>query len=122
MADMPWREAILTALQDSGTPMHYAEIAQGIIDSGYRVNVGATPAATVSANLSGLIRGGRKSPVVKVERGMYALRNTRTKLVQQRVEDADEAQEDAREMGLSTGTSAATTFRCRVAIHCGHVT
>jgi hypothetical protein len=47
---------------------------------------------------------------------MYALRNTRTKLVQQRVEDADEAQEDAREMGLSAGTSAATTFRCRVAI------
>jgi hypothetical protein len=59
MADMPWREAILTALQDSGTPMHYAEIAQAIIDRGYRVNVGATPAATVSANLSGLPRGGR---------------------------------------------------------------
>jgi hypothetical protein len=97
MADMPWREAILTALQDSGRPMHYAEIAQAIIDSGYRVNVGATPAATVSSNLSGLMR--RKS-VVKVERGVYALRNTRTKVVQQRVEDADEAQEDAREMGL----------------------
>jgi HB1, ASXL, restriction endonuclease HTH domain len=63
MADMPWRKAILTALQGSGTPMHYAEIAQAIIDSGYRVNVGATPAATMSANLSGLIRGGRKSPV-----------------------------------------------------------
>jgi HB1, ASXL, restriction endonuclease HTH domain len=100
MADMPWREAILTALEDSGTQMHYAEIAQAIIDRGYRVNVGATPAATVSANLSGLVRGGRKSPVVKVERGVYALRSTRTKLVQQRVEDADEAEEDAREMGL----------------------
>jgi hypothetical protein len=99
MADMPWKEAIVRALEDSVTPMHYAEVAQAIIDSGYRVNVGATPAATVSANLSGLIRGGRKSPVLKVERGVYALRNTRTTLVQQ-VEDADEAQEDAREMGL----------------------
>ncbi|AGB21655.1 hypothetical protein Mycsm_01236 [Mycobacterium sp. JS623] len=100
MADMPWREAILTALQDSGTAMHYAEIAQAIIDSGYRVNVGATPAATVSANLSGLTRGGKKSAVVKVERGVYALRETRTKFVQEGVDDADEAAEDAREMGL----------------------
>ena len=33
MADMPWREAILTTLQDSGTPMHYAEIAQARIQS-----------------------------------------------------------------------------------------
>lgn len=96
MPDMPWREAILAALHDSGAPMHYAEIAQAIIDNGYRVNVGATPAATVSSNLSGLVR--RKS-VVKVERGMYALANTRRKVVQ-RVEEADEAQEDAREMGL----------------------
>ena len=47
MADMPWREAIVKVLQDSGSPMHYAEIAQAISDSGYRVNVGATPANTV---------------------------------------------------------------------------
>ena len=29
--------------------MHYAEIAQAIIDSGYRINVGLLPAATVAA-------------------------------------------------------------------------
>ena len=32
-----------------GAPMHYAEIAQAIIDSGYRINVGLLPAATVAA-------------------------------------------------------------------------
>ena len=80
--------------------MHYAEIAQVKIDSGHRVNVGATPAATVSGNLSVLIRGGRKSPVVRVERGVYAIRDARTNLVSHHVEDTDEAQEDARKMGL----------------------
>ena len=50
MADMPWRKAIVKALQDSGEPMRYGEIAQAIIDTGCRVSVGATPAATVSAN------------------------------------------------------------------------
>ncbi|WP_310773622.1 HTH domain-containing protein [Mycobacterium sp. Z3061] len=100
MADMPWREAIVKVLQDSGIPMHYAEIAQAIIDSGYRVNVGATPAATVAANLSESIRSRKRSPFVKVERGVYALRVTGTKMVQKGVEEADEAREDAREMGL----------------------
>jgi hypothetical protein len=43
-------------MQNTGSPMRYAEITQAIIDSGYRVNVGATPAATVSASLSELPR------------------------------------------------------------------
>ncbi|PJE01737.1 MAG: hypothetical protein CK428_30825 [Mycobacterium sp.] len=97
---MPWREAIVTALKDSGSPMHYAEIAQAIIDSGYRVTVGATPAATVAANLSESIRSGKRSPFVKVERGVYALRDTPCNQVQLGGAESDEAQEDARQMGL----------------------
>jgi hypothetical protein len=100
MAEMPWRKAIETALRDSGSPMHYAAIAQAIIDSGYRVNVGATPAATVAANLSESINSGKRSPFVKVERGVYGLRAKVNKPVQPETEDADEAQEDARQMGL----------------------
>jgi hypothetical protein len=46
---MPWRKAMVKAMQDSGEPMRY-EIAQAIIDKGYRVNVDATPAATVIAS------------------------------------------------------------------------
>lgn len=100
MSDMPWRDAIVTALQDNGEPMHYAEIAQAIIDGGYRVNVGATPAATVAANLSESLRTGKKSPFVKVERGVYALRDKGKAPVQEDIEDSDEAQEDSRQMGL----------------------
>jgi len=50
--NMRSREAILKVLHDSGQPVHYAAIAQAIFDNGYRTNVGATPAATVAANLS----------------------------------------------------------------------
>nr|WP_207384095.1 winged helix-turn-helix domain-containing protein [Mycolicibacterium komanii]CRL77966.1 hypothetical protein CPGR_04978 [Mycolicibacterium komanii] len=100
MTDMPWREAILTVLKDARGSMHYAEIAQAIIDNEYRVNVGATPAATVSANLSELTRGGSRSPVVKVERGVYALRSKVNEPARSEIEGADEAREDSRQMGL----------------------
>ena len=100
-AEMPWREAIITALQDGDTSMHYAAIAQAIIDKNYRVNVGATPANTVAAYLSASINHEKsKSPFVKVDRGMYALRNAKSVPAKQRVEESDEAEEAAREMGL----------------------
>jgi len=50
--DMGWRDAIAEVLKTSDTPLHYSDIAQAIIDRGYRQNVGATPAATVAAVLS----------------------------------------------------------------------
>ena len=100
-ADMPWREAIITALQDGDTSMQTADIAQTIIDNGYRVNVGATPAKTVAAYLSESINKEKsKSPFIKVDRGMYALRKAKSVPAKQRVEESDEAEEAAREMGL----------------------
>jgi transcriptional regulator with XRE-family HTH domain len=100
--DIPWKESIIKVLGGSDAPMHYADIAQAIIDNGYRVNdVGATPAATVSANLSASINKDKsKSPFVKVDRGMYTLRNATSVPVQKRIEESDEAEETAREMGL----------------------
>lgn len=65
-ADMPWQDAIAAVLRSSGEPLHYSDIAQKIGDNGYRTNVGATPANTVSANLSSSINKlGAKSPFVK---------------------------------------------------------
>jgi hypothetical protein len=98
--DMPWRQAIVKALQDSGEPMHYAEIAQAIIDKGFRVNVGATPAATVAANLSESLRNDAKSPFAKVDRGVYALRNRGRQKAVKSSQVIDEAEETAQEMGL----------------------
>lgn len=100
MAEMPWREAMIQALRDNDTPMHYAEIAQAIIDNGYRVNVGATPANTVAANLSASINKESRSPFVKVDRGVFALRPTKSVPAKKRVAESDEAEEAAREMGL----------------------
>ena len=81
--------------------MQTADIAQTIIDNGYRVNVGATPAKTVAAYLSESINKEKsKSPFIKVDRGMYALRNAKSVPAKQRVEESDEAEEAAREMGL----------------------
>lgn len=98
---MPWREAIITVLRDEGAPMHYADITQAIIADKYRESVGATPAATVSATLADLTRGGSRSRVVKVERGVYALRDaSRRQLSERRSETADQAERDAEEMGL----------------------
>jgi hypothetical protein len=91
---------MVKALQDTGEPMRYDEIAQAIIDNGYRVNVGATPAATVSANLSEAIRKEPNSPFIKVERGVYALRAAKSASARKQPEESDEAKVDAREMGL----------------------
>lgn len=70
MADMTWHEAILRVLGEASGPVHYADIAQAIIDKGYRQKVGATPAATVAANLSS---PQMKGSVERVKMGVYRL-------------------------------------------------
>ncbi|MBD8061023.1 hypothetical protein H9624_01640 [Actinomycetaceae bacterium Sa1BUA1] len=72
---MRWKAAIEKVLRDAGAPMHYAEIAQAIIDNGYRTSVGATPAATVAANLSSTSLRDR---VERIEKGVYSLRSPHT--------------------------------------------
>lgn len=71
MADMTWRKAILRALNDLGGEAHYADIAQEIIDRGYRSkdSIGATPANTVAANISMHL----KDQLLKVSPGRYRL-------------------------------------------------
>ncbi|MEL6497055.1 MAG: HTH domain-containing protein [Planctomycetota bacterium] len=57
MADeMTWKQAIDIVLADSSEPMHYKEIAEEIIARGLRRTMGATPAATVNAQISGSIK------------------------------------------------------------------
>ena len=73
MADMKWRDAIKRVLREAEEPVHYTDIAQSIIDNKYRLKVGATPAATVAAQLGAhpLV-----NEVERVERGVYRLRPT----------------------------------------------
>lgn len=74
--ELTWRKAIEKVLQDAEGAMHYKDIADEIVSRGLRVNVGATPPATVSANLTtSIAKDGEKSPFQKVGRGEYILRN-----------------------------------------------
>lgn len=98
--NMPWREAIIKVLGESDGPMHYSAISQAIIDQGYRTDVGATPSATVAANLSESLRGDDPSPFVRIERGIYALTTKAAAPESEGEQPVDEAAGDAEEMGL----------------------
>ena len=48
---MSWREAIERVLKEAGHPMHYADISERVLSEGYYKTAGATPDATVSAQI-----------------------------------------------------------------------
>jgi len=72
-----WRQAIDTVLASSPTPLHYKDIAERIISEGLRQKIGATPAATVNAQISASIkRDGASSPYIRVAKGTFALKSS----------------------------------------------
>ena len=74
--ELTWRKAIDRVLSSSPTPLHYNEITQRIISEGLRKNLGATPAATVNAQISSSIkRDGDSSPYMRVSKGTFAIRS-----------------------------------------------
>lgn len=76
MKDLKWTEAIIKVLAEEQRPLHYAEIAQLVAERGYRKSLGATPQDTVSAQLSTDVKyNGNKSVFIKVDKGVYSLRN-----------------------------------------------
>ena len=74
-----WKEAIKKVLEESSMPLHYTEISEQILTRGYYETDGATPAATVNAQLTSSIKhDGEKSPFMRVGKGMFALKNSPT--------------------------------------------
>ncbi|OYZ57715.1 MAG: hypothetical protein B7X81_06430 [Hydrogenophilales bacterium 17-61-76] len=74
-----WKEAIKKVLAESATPLHYKEVSELILSRGYYQTDGATPAATVNAQISSSIKhDGEKSPFVRVGKGTFALREVTT--------------------------------------------
>ena len=70
-----WKEAIKKVLGESGAPLHYAEISEQILSRGYYETEGATPAATVNAQISSSIKhDGEKSPFIRVGKGTFVLK------------------------------------------------
>ena len=76
MADMKWQEAIQKILGSSPVALHYREITEKILEEGLRKSVGASPAATVNAQLSNSIKVHREdSPYRRTAKGIYTLRD-----------------------------------------------
>lgn len=74
-SELTWKKAIDKVLGSSSTPLHYNEITEKIISEGFRKNLGATPAATVNAQISASIKhGGDSSPYIRVSKGTFAMR------------------------------------------------
>lgn len=67
--ELSWQDAIVKVLEESLEPMHYHDIAQAVIDKGFRVNVGAIPANTVASVLSKSLR----DRVIRVGGGRYTI-------------------------------------------------
>ena len=72
--ELTWKKAIDKILAASPQPLHYREITEKIISDGLRSKLGATPAATVNAQISASIKKlGDDSPYVRVAKGTFAL-------------------------------------------------
>lgn len=72
--ELTWRQAIEKVLGATASPLHYNEITEQIIADGLRKSLGATPAATVNAQISASIKkDGLQSPYVRVAKGTYVL-------------------------------------------------
>ena len=72
--ELTWRQAIEKVLGSSATPLHYNEITERIISNGLRKSLGATPSATVNAQISASIkRDGERSPYMRVAKGTFTL-------------------------------------------------
>jgi hypothetical protein len=74
-AELTWRRAIDKVLASSLAPLHYTEITERIIAEKLRQNLGATPAATVNAQLAASIKHeGDSSPYLRVAKGTFAMK------------------------------------------------
>ena len=70
-----WKAAIKRVLLESDAPLHYTEISEQILSRGYYETDGATPAATVNAQLSSSVKHeGDRSPFIRVGKGIFSLR------------------------------------------------
>jgi HB1, ASXL, restriction endonuclease HTH domain len=70
-----WRAAILKVLAEQQMPMRSAEISELILSQNYYRTDGATPVATVHAQIASSIKhDGERSPFIRVGKGLFALR------------------------------------------------
>lgn len=75
MPKFSWPDAITKVLRDAREPLHYQEITSRILSSGLKTTDGATPYATVNAQIASSIKhDGATSPYIRVSKGIFTLR------------------------------------------------
>jgi hypothetical protein len=101
--ELTWKKAIDKVLETSG-PLHYKDIADKIISNGLRTNIGATPGATVNAQISVSIKKlGDKSPYVRVDKGTFTLAKNISTVLKTDDSDSSDGIEDQYEIVSSFG-------------------
>jgi hypothetical protein len=102
MSEISWKDAIIKVLSESRQPMHYRDITEQILSRGLKQTAGATPVATVGAQITASIKhDGGSSPFVKVRRGTFALREAGIPVESvQEKEEKDESDSVIRAFGM----------------------
>lgn len=106
-----WKAAIIRVLGESDSPQHYTDISEQILSRGYYETDGATPAATVNAQIASSIKhDGEKSPFVRVGKGIFALKTAlavlpaaapeKKKPASERISDAETSDSIIRSFGM----------------------
>ncbi len=61
-------------LREVGHPLHYTDITEIALESGYLMSAGRTPQNTMRARLSVDVRDNPETPFVQTAPGVYALK------------------------------------------------
>jgi len=101
MSDQSWKSAIITVLSESNEPLHYQEITERILSRGIKSTAGATPSATVNAQLTASIkRDGAASPFQRVGKGIFTLKASTTALSSPSIEEPESDASDVAIQGF----------------------
>jgi len=71
---MDFKAAAREVLREIGHPLHYGDITEIALESGYLQSAGRTPQNTMRARLSVDVRDDPDTPFVQTAPGVYALR------------------------------------------------
>ncbi len=69
------REVLKEVLKEVGHPLHYTDITEIALESGYLESNGRTPEKTMRARLSVDVRDNPETPFVQTAPGVYGLKS-----------------------------------------------
>ena len=73
---MDFKAAAREVLKEMGHPLHYSDITEIALESGYLRSVGRTPQNTMRARLSVDVRDNPESPFFQSAPGVYGLKDS----------------------------------------------